>query len=679
MPTLILYHSSGYDRLSPRLEALCLEKLLGLDDVRTQCVSEPFDSDGAWERIYWVGPELGNSDSLWEKLFASALYRAFRSKTWVVGAQIEGTGLTESLEQLVKNDRLGLLDTASKKCLAQWGGEGHITGLPSFHWAAEPLTLSRPRPVFSPPPFHGNEHAPVLDFYRRLPARALFLAQEQSDFAWRPDPGVNTFHSPRFPEHHLVACASAELVVSGRATPVLAALAAEVPAYWLALGKSKTPAWVKDLGVPVLTEVPSADFRKAYPWKKIHACRKEWRENLDALVKKTKAASGKKADDRHHLHLCSTANSAYAVFLFGFIENAIRAHRGPITFHILALDRDIGAQLTEHYPDLDLRIHYLEDLWNETELPRILSRSVGHRAFSSKSRLLSLALKEARKPVYYCDCDVYFFETPYGLGEAFGEQSVLLFPHWNDTYPAARFDGLFNAGMVACAPGAEPFLQWWDRLCLQESAFDMKRGMVGDQAYLDFAPLLFDFVKVYRGMDHNIARWNMHSLTLRLEQGRPVIGPGKPVKTYHAAFGDEQGVYEAKFCWDQLAAFFCGLDNPDKFQDFLKTILFQQTSYWLDLSRARNLHKNLSTILRRPERSMSLSWARAWVQQWPGRLLKGAIHLRALLKGQKAISAKDWAPLERPSEFWIQQQRETLEALHWSEPPSDAKKSRKAS
>ena len=69
------------------------------------------------------------------------------------------------------------------------------------------------------------------------------------------------------------------------------------------------------------------------------------------------------------------------------------------------------------------------------------------------------------------------------------DHSVLLFPHWNDVFPEARLDGLFNAGMVGVAPGAESFLNWWSQLCYWECTLNEGGGVVGDQAYLDFVPV----------------------------------------------------------------------------------------------------------------------------------------------------------------------------------------------
>src|SRR5690606_20334238 len=124
--------------------------------------------------------------------------------------------------------------------------------------------------------------------------------------------------------------------------------------------------------------------------------------------------------------------------------------------------------------------------------------SKGYQAFSSKARLLLKALADGI-PTFYCDADIHFFTSAHDLTRQFTkDSSVFLFPHFNDVFEAARSDGLFNAGFVAVAPGAERFLNWWSDMCLKACGNDRAAGVVGDQGYLDFAPVFFPEVKVHR-------------------------------------------------------------------------------------------------------------------------------------------------------------------------------------
>ena len=189
---------------------------------------------------------------------------------------------------------------------------------------------------------------------------------------------------------------------------------------------------------------------------------------------------------------------------------------------MLALDEKVAPFLEKKYPGL---VHVLElkDVWTPNELKTIEQRSIAFRAFSSKPKLLESVLRDTQGPTFHCDSDVYFFCAPEKLLETFLGGHTTIFPHWNDVYPKGRIDGLYNAGMIGVRPGAEKFLKWWGDQCLANCSFDPLNGVVGDQAYLDFAPILFEGVNVYRKKDHNVARWNLKNLGIHFAGDRSCL------------------------------------------------------------------------------------------------------------------------------------------------------------
>src|SRR5262249_32670239 len=160
--------------------------------------------------------------------------------------------------------------------------------------------------------------------------------------------------------------------------------------------------------------------------------------------------------------------------------------------------------------------------------------------------------------VLYTDLDIFYFESPEPLIGAFGEGNVLLFPQWNDQLWHSKFYGVFNAGMVGVRRGGEKFLDWWSQRCLRDYNADFLKGYYADQGFLDLAPAYFADTRVYRGGDHNIAYWNTSTLvesftaTVQLKNGRSL-------KSIHAAGPDRFGLYQWKYGWDQVVAFFSGL------------------------------------------------------------------------------------------------------------------------
>ncbi|NBV51580.1 hypothetical protein EBR78_10250, partial [bacterium] len=287
------------------------------------------------------------------------------------------------------------------------------------------------------------------------------------------------------------------------------------------------------------------------------------------------------------LHLTTLTDFSYLPFLVGMAENIARKKQTEIQLHVLALDKQVKPFLEGKYKDF-LTVYELDELWEPQALRAIESRSVALKAFSSKPKLLEHVLKKTQAPVFHCDSDVYFFSSPENLLQTFGGGVTVLFPHWNDVFPAGKLDGLYNAGMVGVKPGSEPFLKWWSERCLEDCRLEPSEGLVADQGYLDFVPILFDGVTVYRKRDHNVGRWNLKTLGVHWDSSfqKLLNREQKPIQTYHAAFIDSFGFFEFKFCWDQLTTFFSGFSLQQANPAFIENVLVQQQGHWLSLARA---------------------------------------------------------------------------------------------
>jgi hypothetical protein len=94
--------------------------------------------------------------------------------------------------------------------------------------------------------------------------------------------------------------------------------------------------------------------------------------------------------------------------------------------------------------------------------------------------------------------------------------------------------GAYNAGFVGLArgPDAAQFLSWWQNKLLRHCLVDVKRGLVGDQRWLDLVPGMFGGVRVVRHPGWNFARWNMGRHLLSVENGELRVG-GEPLVFCH--------------------------------------------------------------------------------------------------------------------------------------------------
>jgi hypothetical protein len=469
----------------------------------------------------------------------------------------------------------------------------------------EPLRRARPRPIFVPPEPCGlsaTQRAMVAELYQCLDERepTLFLAQSPADYGLGARPGLGTLGCFRFPSLQKKALVSASSLLSSKVSPLLLALSHEVPAVLLATS-NEDRAVASLLGVPRLDAADKArpealadiflQTLSHYPWEETRAALAERRRALlDHLAGFGLGASQSTAPQRPVLApfiACCICDESHFPFTVGLIENLREVHEGPLRVHVLALDAKARELCESRFRQPDVTVHSLADLWSPEELLRVVDRPVALQAYSSKSRLLSKVLEEERRPVFYFDSDIYFFRSPVFLIKELGSHSVLLFPQWNRSLGSSRLHGLFNAGMIGVTEGAQSFLKLWSELCLYECAYREKSGYYVDQGFLDLMPLYFEETAIFRGLNQNVAPWNIDSLGVRLPKWDPLVPrlkSGLELSSYHAAFPDPQGLFELKFCWDQLVTFFSAEPRPASRQ-LAENTLHQQSPHWLSLSR----------------------------------------------------------------------------------------------
>lgn len=450
------------------------------------------------------------------------------------------------------------------------------------------------RVVLCPSAIKKNESRALRDLGRQTWGRdgLIILALEQEDLEGESEPGLHALHS-RHPEVVGEALGGRSRIVSLRLEPALvgASLGSKAVAADLNPADGALASWV---GIPQfrLRETSTAEIDhlfQTYPSEAIG-------ERLEELRERVWDYLGGQGIRRHvgishagakSLGVCCLSDEAYLPHLIGLIENLRRVHDGPLRLFILALDDVTRTFVESELGDL-CRVFTLRELWPEPDLRMILSRPVAERAYRSKPRFLERALAQwDQSPLLYCDVDLHFLRSPFSLGSHLGEGSALLFPHWNDRLELLKLHGIFNAGLLVVRKGAEPFLRWWTEMCLSFYNTDKYRGYWNEQGALDLAPALFDFVRVYRRGDQNVAHWNVETLG---SKGVSHFG------SIHAAGPDALGMFEIKCAWDQVATLRSSLNRPHRFVGLVKNVYLQQKDHWPAARRAYYLHYFLGKL-----------------------------------------------------------------------------------
>jgi hypothetical protein len=156
-------------------------------------------------------------------------------------------------------------------------------------------------------------------------------------------------------------------------------------------------------------------------------------------------------------------------------------------------------------------------------------------AVAAKPYVLRHLLDRGYATVVFLDADTLVLEPIDSLFETAGRHAVTLVPHI--TAPLTGPDraarelnnlqcGIFNGGCLAVhrSPAAMAFLDWWQARLFAHSLDDIPGGLYFDQHWLNWAPIFFDDVGIFRDQGYNVGHWNMPERAIRMVEGRALVG-----------------------------------------------------------------------------------------------------------------------------------------------------------
>lgn len=85
--------------------------------------------------------------------------------------------------------------------------------------------------------------------------------------------------------------------------------------------------------------------------------------------------------------------------------------------------------------------------------------------------------------------------------------------------------GMYDAGFWAVRKTENTFrfLQWWKERLTDCAHFDLCNGMNHEQLWLNYVPVFFDNVLIYKGIGHNVGLQNLHERVLTKKNGKWIV------------------------------------------------------------------------------------------------------------------------------------------------------------
>ena len=559
------------------------------------------------------------------------------------------TSVYRFVEMLARNakvhsNRVGVCDEESLRiCESYFGADSAcLSSYPAVAWSANGFYRRKDKQLLYPP---AVEFGPSLadEATSRCAAMVLKqLATKRDSLFTIANEKVSTFYPigpsvycrEKFPEVELLTLASSSQVVGFDADRALLAAANGAPAVYIhsenALPLSEpvatilapvtvemsvsrsTSAMVREIE-ELLSDYPHSAVQEGLSFEReifFRFLQQNVSHTLGEFPKQVAPLQARPETDCEPLVVACICSRNYLHSLFGLLQNLLAVHSGPIRAHILKLDNSVDRIATLADDRLSIEFHTEDDIWPEFERSELAGANMRQRAFAGKSRLLRRVLEIENAPVLYTDVDILYFRSPASIRTELAEANLILFPQFNQDYVFDRIFGVFQAGMLMVAPGAEQFLDWWAHMCVFHYGTRVGEDYFVDQGCLDLAPAYFDNVQIHRAGLENVGTWCKRVIGLTINTtscGQAITKTGKTIGSFHAttiASFQLAPLMLRKQTFDQLAFTFSS-DVPKTLRKIgevahhgLKYPEIHVSFYVLDLlKRYRRLHRFAERVL----------------------------------------------------------------------------------
>ena len=248
----------------------------------------------------------------------------------------------------------------------------------------------------------------------------------------------------------------------------------------------------------------------------------------------------------------------YFADALGLVESVIRFHP-ELHYYIFIVDRSDDDDLHNKLAEMNnhANIIWIDEL-KISELSAMTEKySVAEMNLAVRPSVFKYLLSDRQyDKMFYIDADIRLFADLSETISLLDTSSILLTPHLigpeedEDTEMSSLDDflqyGIYNLGFLGLKNdrNSEKLLDWWHSKLVDKCFLAPERFLFGDQKWIDFAPALFDKVRILRSPGYNMAFWNMHKrIVTRQGDGFLVNGVDRLVFYHFSHYNPQRGEY----------------------------------------------------------------------------------------------------------------------------------------
>ena len=234
-----------------------------------------------------------------------------------------------------------------------------------------------------------------------------------------------------------------------------------------------------------------------------------------------------------------------------------------IAKNYLAYARVLGRSLTEHHPDLRLKVLIIDDIdgyvdpaaepfdvvaIDQLEIENFARMAVMYSVLelstAVKPWLLRWMLRDDAEGALYLDPDMRVYAPLDDVFQAVRDHGLVLNPHFTDPMPRdghkpneqdILIAGSYNLGFIGIGSTtfADELLDWWGERLERDCIVDPERGFFVDQRWIDLVPGMAEDFYVLRDPGFNVAYWNLPTRTVSERDGTWYVNGDVPLKLFH--------------------------------------------------------------------------------------------------------------------------------------------------
>lgn len=147
--------------------------------------------------------------------------------------------------------------------------------------------------------------------------------------------------------------------------------------------------------------------------------------------------------------------------------------------------------------------------------------------------------------VLYLDPDLMILDQFLEIEELFENENlnIVITPHFCSPIDDGKIPseihlsiyGLYNLGFIAIKHTKESqrFLDWWHDRLMKYCYIDPQNGMFTDQLWVNYAPIYFEGVYIFKHLGYNVAHWNLYEREIIRINGTYYVNGTEKLKFFH--------------------------------------------------------------------------------------------------------------------------------------------------